>query len=63
VTVGVPVKDAPGENVDVLEGVFEAVGDAVRDGDIVAEHESATARPVAVHPHEHGSGATDASGQ
>ena len=41
-TVGVPVKDAPGEKVDVLEGVidgvadcdgeFEGVGDCVTDG-------------------------------
>ena len=46
---GVADTEEPGESVDVADGV--------------GEHESATARPVAVHPQMHGKGASDASGQ
>ena len=57
---GVPEGDAPSDSVAVRDGVPDLV--CVVDG--VAEHESATARPVAEHPpHMHGSGADDASGQ
>ena len=45
------------------DAVGEAVGDAVGDAVGVAEHEPGTDRPVAAHPHAHGSGADDASGQ
>ena len=55
--VGVCVGDAP----DDRDGVGDCDGVPVADG--VAEHESGTERPVAAHPHAHGSGADDASGQ
>ena len=70
---GVCVGDAPGDSdgvgvtlsdalsVSVPDGVGDCDGVAVADG--VAEHESGTERPVAAHPHAHGSGADDASGQ
>jgi len=41
-----------------------ALSDDVGVGDGVAEHESATERPIDAHPpHMHGSGADDPSGQ
>ena len=59
------VRDCEGVSLVVRDGVAELVRVEDKDepGDGVGEHESATARPDAAHPHAHGSGATDASGQ
>ncbi len=66
---GVCVGDAPGDSDGVGVTLSDALsvrvgdGDGVAVADGVAEHESGTERPVAAHPHAHGSGADDASGQ
>ena len=59
--VGLGVRDGviEGVAVSVVDGEEPTDSEEVGDG----EHESGTERPVVVHPHAHGNGATDASGQ
>jgi hypothetical protein len=64
VNEGVPDDDGVCVRVEEPVPVDVIVDDSLAPNDGVAEHESATARPVDAHPpHGHGVGAADPSGQ